>query len=288
MTEINTVMVVGAGQMGGEIAALAAYSGYNVLLHDIQPAILQQSMSCIKETLTSNISSHKSTDIKGNTILDKIVPSDSLQDSVHCDFIIEAATENLTIKQQIFNTLSYYITHQTIIASNTSSLSISAIASVTDCPDRVIGMHFMNPVSEITLVEIIKGFKTSDNTNEITKQFAISLNRHPIEVNDSPGFVSNRLIMPMINEAVICVFDGVADVQSVDKIMQLGMHHPIGPLKLADMIGLDTCLSIMEILHREFNDPKFRPCPLLRNMVKAGKLGRKSGEGFYSYEEGSI
>ncbi len=280
MVQTGIIMIVGAGQMGKGLAQLAARSGYTVLLNDL-PGILEKSFMEIEMELAGR----KDLDAEGRQqILEKIKPAASLQEAVHSDYIIEAATENVTIKKQIFATLSNYITQHTILATNTSSLSITDIASASDCPEKVVGMHFMNPVSSMMVVEIIRGLKTSDHACKVIKELAETLGKEAIEVNDYPGFVSNRLLMPMINEAIICVFDGVADVESVDRIMQLGLRHPLGPLRLADMIGLDACLSIMEILHREFDHSKYRPCPLLRTMVKAGKLGRKSGEGFYLYD----
>lgn len=283
MMRIKTIMVVGAGQMGRGIAHVAAQKGYSVLLHDLQPSILTESLAELNRSLAEKSPPTKSYRQEEHRQIGTIAAAESLKESVHTDFVIEAATENFTIKTQIFQTLANHITEETVLASNTSSLSISELADATDCPERVIGMHFMNPVEDMLLVEIIKGMKTSDKTNEIARDLTLSLGKEPIDVNDYPGFVSNRLIMPMINEAIILVFDEVAEIEAVDKIMKVGMHHPMGPLQMADMIGLDTCLSIMETLHRELDDPKYRPCPLLRNMVKAGKLGRKSGEGFYLY-----
>ncbi len=281
MAQTNTIMVVGAGQMGRGIALLSARCGFQVLLHDLLEAHLQESISAIGLELPSHPELSKT---GADRVLGRIHPTTSLQDSVRADFVIETATENITIKQQIFTALSNYTTQHTVLATNTSSLSISDIASATDCPERVIGLHFMYPVMSMQLVEMIRGLKTSEHTCNITRILADKLGKQAIEVNDYPGFVSNRLLMPMINEAIILVFDGVADVESVDRIMQLGMQYPLGPLQMADMIGLDTCLSIMEILHRSLGEPKYRPCPLLRTMVKAGKLGRKSGEGFYFYD----
>ncbi len=281
MEQINTIMVVGAGQMGRGISLLAAQYGFQVLLHDLLEVHLQESISAIGLELSSD---SKCSETEAARVTARIRPTSSLQDSVLADFVIETATENITIKKQIFTALANYTTEHTVLATNTSSLSISEIASATDCPDRVIGLHFMYPIMSMQLVEMIRGLKTSEQTCNITRTIAHELGKEAIEVNDYPGFVSNRLLMPMINEAMILVFDGVADVESVDRIMQLGMHYPLGPLQLADMIGLDTCLSIMEILHRSLDEPKYRPCPLLRTMVKAGKLGRKSGEGFYFYD----
>lgn len=281
MAQTQTIMIVGAGQMGRGIARIAAQAGFKVLLHDMKDELLQESYATIKLELDA----HADTDSDGRKrILANISLTTKLQDSVRSDFVIEAAPENISIKQQIFSNLSHYITQDTILASNTSSLSISDIASATDCPERIIGMHFIYPVTTMTLVEIVKGMKTSEQTLTITRELAHYLGKEAIEVNDFPGFVSNRLLMLMINEAVICVFDGVADIESVDRISRLGMSYPMGPLQLADMIGIDTCLSIMENLHRSLDEPKYRPCPLLRTMVKAGKLGRKTGEGFYLYD----
>lgn len=277
--QVSTIMVVGAGQMGTGIAQVAAAAGYKVLLYDREPAQVEKSLKDLEKKFTENEPDSE----KRQQIFSRILPVTSLKDSVRSDFVIEAATENLTIKKQIFTALSNYITQQTILATNTSVLSITEISSVTDCPDRVIGLHFMNPVPDMMLVELIRGAQTSDTTFNEAVQLAQSMNKEVVEVKDYPGFISDRLLLTMINEAITCVFDDIADVEAIDKIMQLGVKHPMGPLRLADMIGLDTCLTILETLHRDLANRKYRPCTLLRNMVKAGKLGRKSGEGFYRY-----
>jgi 3-hydroxybutyryl-CoA dehydrogenase len=276
----NTIMIVGSGQTGTAIAKIAAGAGYTVLLQDLEQERVDKSIGDIETQLTSEGVDER----EQKEILSRIQPTLSLKESVQSDFVIETATENLTIKKQIFTILSNYITKDTILATNTSALSITEIASASDCPERVVGMHFMSPVSTMNLVEIVRGAKTTDRTLDAAQKIVTSLDKVAIEVKDYPGFICNRLIIPMINEAITCVFDDIAEVETIDRIMQLGLKHPIGPLRLADTIGLDTCLAVMETLHRSLENRKYRPCALLRNMVKAGKLGRKSGEGFYRYD----
>ena len=276
----NTIMIVGSGQTGTAVARIAAESGYTVLLQDLHQERVEKSLVEIEKQLNLE----EVSDEKKKEILLRIQPTLSLKESVQSDFVIETATENLTIKKQIFEILSNYITQDTILATNTSALSITEIASASDCAERVVGMHFMSPVLTMNLVEIVRGATTTDQTLNAALKIVTSLGKEAIEVKDYPGFICNRLIIPMINEAITCVFDDIADVETIDRIMQLGVKHPIGPLRLADAIGLDTCLAVMETLHRSLENRKYRPCTLLRNMVKAGKLGKKSGEGFYSYD----
>ena len=276
----NTIMIVGSGQTGTAIAKIAAGAGYTVLLQDLHPEQIEKSLVQIESLLTSEELTEEEKDL----ILSRIQPTLSLKESVQSDFVIEAATENLTIKKQILTILSNYITRDTILATNTSSLSITEIASASDCPERVVGINFMSPVLTMELAEIIRGAKTTEKTFKTAEKIVISLGKEAIEVKDYPGFICNRLVIPMINEAITCVFDDIADIETIDRIMPLGVKHPIGPLRLADAIGLDICLTVMENLHRSLENRKYRPCSLLRNMVKAGKLGRKSGEGFYRYD----
>ncbi len=276
----NTIMIVGSGQTGTAIARLAAEAGYTVLLQDLEPGNVEKSLGKIKNQLASE----DLTEPRRGEIVSNIKSVPSLKDGVQADFIIETATENLTIKKQIFTTLANYITQDTILATNTSALSITEIASSCDCSEKVVGMHFMSPVLSMKLVEMVRGVKTTEATFNTAKKIAQSLGKEVIEVKDYPGFICNRLIIPMINEAITCLFDDIADVETIDRVMQLGLDHPVGPLRLADMIGLDNCLAVMESLHRSLENRKYRPCALLRNMVKAGKLGRKTGEGFYRYE----
>lgn len=278
----NTIMIVGSGQTGTALARIAASKGYSILLHDLDPGQVDKSLATIEASL---LKAENGGSQLARQLMERITKVESLKESVQSDFVIEAATENLTIKKQIFTTLSNYITQDTILATNTSSLSITEIASASDCPERVVGMHFMSPADTMQLVEIVRGAKTTEATRNTAEKIARSFGKEPVEVKDYPGFICNRLLIPMINEAITCVFDDIADIETVDKIMQLGASHPMGPLRLADIIGLDTCLTVMETLHRNLENRKYRPSALLRNMVKAGKLGRKSGEGFYRYND---
>ena len=284
---MRKIAVIGAGTMGNGIAHTFAQSGYEVSLIDISADSLQRGMNTIEKNLDRMLKREKiSEDDKQNT-LDKITTYTSMNDGVSgVDLVVEAATENMDIKLKIFSQLDEVCGENVILASNTSSISITKIASVTNRADKVIGMHFMNPVPVMKLVEIIRGYATSDEVTDQIMQLSRDLKKSPVEVNDYPGFVANRILMPMINEAVYTLYEGVAGVEEIDTVMMLGMAHPMGPLHLADFIGLDVCLSILEVLNDGFGNPKYAPCPLLVNMVTAGKLGLKSGEGFYDYSEG--
>ncbi|AJD92375.1 3-hydroxybutyryl-CoA dehydrogenase [Jeotgalibacillus malaysiensis] len=281
---IKTVMVIGAGQMGGGIAQVCAQSGYNVILNDLKDEFLTRGLGVIKKNLNRAVSKERMTEEDKNATLGRITRSTDLNDAKNADLIIEAAVENMSIKTKIFETLDQAAPAHAILASNTSSLPITEIAAATKRPEQVIGMHFMNPVPVMKLVEIIRGLATTDEVYQAIEEMTKSLSKAPVEVEDFPGFVSNRILMPMINEAIYTLYEGVATKEAIDDVMKMGMNHPMGPLQLADFIGLDTCLYIMEILHEGFGDSKYRPCPLLRKYVKAGWLGKKTGRGFYSYE----
>lgn len=280
---INKIMVIGAGQMGGGIAQVAALAGLTVVLNDIDAAFISERVAFIDKTLSRNVEKGRISENEKQEALARLIPSTDLQDAVDVDFVVEAASEKMEIKAQIFRKLDEIARPGVILATNTSSLPITEIAAVTSRPENVIGMHFMNPVPVMTLVEIIRGIATSDEVYQSVEDLAKVMGKTPVEVNDYPGFISNRLLMPMINEAIYCVYEGVAEPEAIDQVMKLGMNHPMGPLTLADFIGLDTCLAIMEVLYEGFADSKYRPCPLLRKMVKAGWLGKKSGKGFYAY-----
>jgi len=283
MVVIKTVGVIGAGTMGNGIAHVVARSGFKVLLHDLDQSFLDRAISTITKNLDREVAKAKiSTDHK-SAAMSRIIPVIQTPALAEADFIIEAVTEDFETKSKVFQAVDEIARPGVILASNTSSISITKIASKTQRADKVIGMHFMNPVPMMPLVEIVRGLATSDETYQTTKQIASSLEKTPVEVNDFPGFVSNRVLMPMINEAIYCVMEGVGTVEAVDSVMKLGMNHPMGPLSLADLIGLDVCLNIMEVLHSGLGDSKYRPCPLLRKMVDAGYLGRKSGQGFHKY-----
>ncbi|AMV70446.1 3-hydroxybutyryl-CoA dehydrogenase [Desulfuromonas carbonis] len=280
---IERIMVVGAGQMGGGIAQVAAQAGFEVVLNDLKAEYVEKGLAFMGKLLDRNIEKGKLTAEQKAATLGRITPSTALEDAAGVDFVVEAASEQMAIKAEIFRSLDRVARPGVILASNTSSLPITEIAAVTGRPESVIGMHFMNPVPVMQLVEIIRGIATSDAVYQSVEGLARQLGKVPVEVNDYPGFISNRVLMPMINEAIYCLYEGVASVEAIDTVMKLGMNHPMGPLTLADFIGLDTCLAIMEVLYEGFADSKYRPCPLLRKMVKAGWLGKKSGKGFYTY-----
>jgi 3-hydroxybutyryl-CoA dehydrogenase len=281
--EIKTVGVVGGGTMGNGIAHVAARSGLKVVLHDVERQQLDKAVATISGNLDREVAKNKITADDKSAALARISAATDAAALAPADFIIEAVIEDFDVKSKVFQNLDAIARPGVILASNTSSISITKIASRTKRPDRVIGMHFMNPVPVMTLVEIVRGLATSGETYKTTQRLAEFFGKTPVEVNDYPGFVSNRVLMPMINEAVYCVMEGVGTTEAVDSVMKLGMNHPMGPLALADLIGLDVCLDIMEVLHTGLGDSKYRPCPLLRKMVDAGHLGRKSGQGFYVY-----
>ncbi|KHF38765.1 3-hydroxybutyryl-CoA dehydrogenase [Halalkalibacter okhensis] len=280
---IQKVMVIGAGQMGSGIAQVHAMAGVDVILHDIKDEYVQRGITSISNHLARQVEKGRLTKAEKTEILERIEGSTDLANASEAELVIEAAVENIEVKSSIFAELDQITPKETILATNTSSLPITEIAAATNRPEKVIGMHFMNPVPVMKLVEIIRGLATADEVYEAIEELALRLNKTPVEVNDFPGFVSNRILMPMINEAIFTVYEGVAEPEAIDEVMKLGMNHPMGPLTLADFIGLDTCLYIMETLHEGFGDDKYRPCPLLRKYVKAGWLGKKSGRGFYKY-----
>ncbi|CAM1340376.1 3-hydroxybutyryl-CoA dehydrogenase [Tenacibaculum amylolyticum] len=283
---MKNIAVIGAGTMGNGIAHTFAQFGYNVQLIDISQAALDKGLATIAKNLDRMVAKEKiTTEDKDNT-LGNITTYTSIKDGVqYASLVVEAATENIDLKLKIFKELDDVSPEDTILATNTSSISITQIAAVTSRPEKVIGMHFMNPVPIMKLVEIIRGYNTSDEVNDFIVELTEKINKVPVEVNDYPGFVANRILMPMINESIETLYNGVAGVKEIDTVMKLGMAHPMGPLQLADFIGLDVCLSILNVMYEGFKNPKYAPCPLLVNMVTAGKLGVKSGEGFYDYSE---
>src|SRR5438876_12006710 len=281
--EIRTIGVIGGGTMGNGIAHVAARSGLKVILHDLTEQFLDRALSTISKNLDREVAKARITADDKNAALSRITATTQHSALSEADFVVEAVIEDVNTKSKVFETLDRIARSGVILASNTSSISITKIASKTKRPDKVIGMHFMNPVPMMALVEVVRGLATSDETYKTTKNLAESMGKTAVEVNDFPGFVSNRVLMPMINEAVYCVMEGVGTAEAVDSVMKLGMNHPMGPLALADLIGLDVCLDIMEVVHTGLGDSKYRPCPLLRKMVDAGHLGRKSGRGFYKY-----
>ena len=282
----DRIAVIGAGQMGNGIAHVFALSGHAVTMIDVSREALAKGRATIEKNLARQVQKGAVDAAARDAALARLTESESLEPVGACDLVVEAASENAELKFRLFADLDRLAPAGAILASNTSSISITEIAARTRRPAQVIGMHFMNPVPVMQLVEIIRGLATSDATTAATVELARRLGKTPVEVNDFPGFVSNRVLMPMINEAVYCLMEGVGTAEAIDTVMKLGMNHPMGPLALADLIGLDTCLSILEVLHRGLGDPKYRPCPLLRKYVAAGWLGRKSGRGFYSYEKG--
>jgi 3-hydroxybutyryl-CoA dehydrogenase len=281
--EIKTFGVVGAGQMGNGIAQVAAMSGLNVIMSDIKEEFVQRGLQNITKVLGRNVEKGKMSAQEKDGVLGRIKTSVGLKDHAAADYVVEAATENEPIKFQIFRDLDSACRPGVILATNTSSIPIGRIAAQTKRPDKVIGMHFMNPVPVMKLVEVIPGLATSEETLRLTWDLAVRFGKTPARANDYPGFIANRILLPMINEAVYCLYHGVGTREDIDTVMKLGMNHPMGPLALADLIGLDTCLAIMETLYDGFKDSKYRPCPLLRKYVEAGWLGRKTGRGFYSY-----
>ena len=280
---IKTIGVVGAGQMGNGIAQVAAMSGFDVIMSDIKTEWVERGLGNIQNILKRSVEKRKMTEKDMNAVLGRIKTTLDIKDMASVDFIVEAATENEPIKFQIFEDLDQTCAPEVILATNTSSIPIGRIAARTKRPEKIIGMHFMNPVPVMQLVEIIRGLNTSDKTFEKTWSLAVKLGKTPAEANDYPGFIANRILMPMINEAIYCLYHGVGTREDIDTVMRLGMNHPMGPLALADLIGLDTCLAIMDSLSNGFKDSKYRPCPLLRQYVEAGWIGKKAGQGFYEY-----
>ena len=280
---IKKIGVVGAGQMGAGIAQVAAMNGFSIILNDVSEACLKGGVDRIEKSLSIFLKKGRITNEEKEATLGRIETAVQLKAVQYADYVVEAVFENQSLKLDVFRQLDEVCRPGVPLASNTSSIPITLIAAATKRPTEVIGMHFMNPVPLMKLVEVIRGLPTSDKTFETTCELAVKLKKTPVAVNDSPGFISNRILMPMINEAIFALYEGVGTTEAIDSVMKLGMNHPMGPLELADLIGLDTCLSILEVLHEGFGDPKYRPCALLRKYVDAGYLGRKTGRGFYTY-----
>ena len=280
---VSTIMVIGAGQMGGGIAQIMAAAGKKTYLNDVNIDIVSKRITVIEKLLTKDVHKGKMTEEQKTDALANLIPSTDQKDAADCDLVVEAIAENMAAKAKVFSNLDEICKPACILTSNTSSLPITEIAACTKRPEQVIGMHFMNPVPVMKLVEIIRGIATSQETHDTIRGLSVELNKTPVEVRDMPGFVSNRVLQIMINEAIFCLYEGVASAEDIDTVMKLGMNHPMGPLQLADFIGLDTVLSIMETMHAGYADCKYRPCPLLRQYVNAGWLGKKSGHGFYKY-----
>src|SRR5699024_7839903 len=282
--DVKQIMVVGAGQMGSGIAQVCAQSGYKVVLYDQSEQAMKKGIEGTHKRLTRAVEKDRMTEQEKQATIEHLQQATSVEDACEVDVVIEAAVENIAVKKEIFTELDKIAPAHTIFATNTSSLPITEIAAATTRPEKVIGMHFMNPVPIMKLVEVIRGLQTADETYQVVADITKQLHKTSVEVQDVPGFVANRVLMPLINEAIYTVYEGIATPEDVDTVMKLGMNHPMGPLTLADFIGLDTCLYIMEVLHEGFGDSKYRPCPLLRQYMQAGWYGKKAGRGFYTYE----